>query len=167
MESRRIENHKTKEQQSQFYQEQEDECYLSLSQNLHGKKTSSIMTMLEQMVETRSWKAARGLVQDGRCRVCHERDEAIEHLVAGCKVLENSEHLSRPNRALMIMAVAWAKEYELVSGNMVWYKERWERGTVLENKGGKLLWDFEFHLRKTTTTRRPDLTLEDKAKKKI
>ena len=33
--------------------------------------------MLEQMVETRLWKAARGLVQDGRCKVCHERDETI------------------------------------------------------------------------------------------
>ena len=29
------------------------------------------------------------------------------------------------------------------------------------------MWDFEFHLRKTRTARRPDLTFEDKAKKKI
>ena len=28
MKSRRIENYKTKEQQNQFYQEQEDECHL-------------------------------------------------------------------------------------------------------------------------------------------
>ena len=63
--------------------EQEDECHLWLSQNLHRRKTSSIMTMLEQILETRSWKAARGFVQDGRCRVCHERDEPIEPLVAG------------------------------------------------------------------------------------
>ena len=31
--------------------------------------------------ETRSWKAARGLVQDGHCRVCQGRDETIEHLL--------------------------------------------------------------------------------------
>ena len=67
----------------------------------------------------------------------------------------------------MIMAVARAKEYELVGGDMVWYKERWERGTVKGNERGKLVWDFEFRLRKTTTARRPDLTHEDKAKKKI
>ena len=63
------------------------------------------------------------------------------------------------------MAVAWVKEYKLVGGDMVWYKERWERDMVLENKG-KLEWDFEFHLCKTTMARRHDLTLEDKAKKK-
>ena len=37
----------------------------------------------------------------------------------------------------------------------------------MENDKGKLVWDFEFHLRKTTTARRPDLILEDKEKKKI
>ena len=166
-ESKRIENYKTKEQQSQFYQEQEDECHLWLKQNLSGRKTASIMTMLEQMVETRSWKAVRGLVQDKRCRVCHERDETIEHLVAGCKVLAKSEYLSRHNRALMIMAVAWCKEYSLVDQDVTWYKEKWERGTVMENDKAKLVWDFEFQLRKTTTARRPDLILEDKEKKKI
>ena len=73
----------------------------------------SIITILEQMVETRLWKAARGLVQDGYGRVCHKRDETIEHLVAGYKGLANSKYLSRHNRALMVMAVAWVKEYKL------------------------------------------------------
>ena len=53
----------------------------------------------------------------------------------------------------MIMVVTWAKEYELVGGDIVWYKQQRERGTVLENEKGKRVWDFEFHLRKTTTTR--------------
>ena len=166
-ESRRIEIYKTKEQQSQVYREQEEECHSWLGQNLHGRKTSSIMTMLEPMVETRSWKVSRGLAQDKQCRVCHERDETVEHIVAGCKVLANSEYLTRHNRALMIMAVNWAKEYELIGNDVIWYKERWERGVVLENERGKLVWDFEFKLRKTTTARRPDLILEDKEKKKI
>ena len=30
-----------------------------------------------------------------------------------------------------------------------------------------LVWDFEFSLRKTATSRRPDLVLENKMKKKI
>ena len=37
----------------------------------------------------------------------------------------------------------------------------------MENERGKLVWDLKFHLCKTTTARRTDLTLEDKAKKKI
>ena len=62
------------------------------------------------MVEARSWKAARRLVQDGRCGVCHERDETMEHVVAGGKILANSEYLSRHKIVVMTMAVAWTKE---------------------------------------------------------
>ena len=56
------------------------------------------------------------------------------------------------------MAVAWAKEYELVGGDMVWYKERWDQGTVLQNGRGKLVWDFEFHLHQFQLQRQGDLT---------
>ena len=45
--------------------------------------------------------------------------EIVEHLVAGCRVLVNSEYLTRNNRALMILAVAWAKEYELLGEDTV------------------------------------------------
>ena len=128
---------------------------------------SAIMDMLEKTVETRSWKVARGLMEDGRCRVCFEQNGTVEHLVAGCKVSANGEFLSRHNRALMILVIAWAKEHDLVGQDVVLYKERWERGTVLQNRKAKLIWDFEFHLRKTTTARGPKLILEDKEEKRI
>ena len=35
----------------------------------------------------------------------------------------------------------------------------------LENDHANLVWDFELNLRKTATSRRPDLGLEDKEKK--
>ena len=85
-------------------------------------RTSSIMPIMEQMVETRSWKAARGLIEDGRCRVCRGQDETVEQLVAGCTVLSNSEYLARHNRALMILAVTLAKERKLIGADTVWYK---------------------------------------------
>ena len=39
--------------------------------------------------------------------------------VPGCKVLANSEYVLKHNRALMIMRVAWVKEYGLVGGELV------------------------------------------------
>ena len=67
----------------------------------------------------------------------------------------------------MIIAVNWAKEYKLIGNEVIWYKERWEGGAVLENERGKLVWDFKFNLRKTAMARRSYLILEDKEKKKI
>ena len=51
--ARRVESYQAKEQQSKVYSEQEKECHLWLTQNLNPRKTAAIMTMLEQMVETR------------------------------------------------------------------------------------------------------------------
>ena len=67
----------------------------------------------------------------------------------------------------MILAVAWAKQQELVGQEAIWYEQRRVRGTVLENNKTKLVWDFEFHVQKATTARRPDLILELKTDKKI
>ena len=47
----RIETYHSKDQQSMFFREQEVECHLWLTKNLHTHKRSSIMSMLEQMME--------------------------------------------------------------------------------------------------------------------
>ena len=86
-------------------------------------------------------------MENGRCRLCGEFNETVEHLVAGCKTIANSEYLARHNGALMVMAIAWAKEYGLVGKETKWYMENWLRGQVLENSRAKLVWDFEFNLR--------------------
>ena len=67
----------------------------------------------------------------------------------------------------MILAVTWAKEHELIGDGTIWYKEQWERGTVLENDKANFVWDFQFNLRKTETARRLDLILELKNEKQI
>ena len=66
-----------------------------------------------------------------------------------------------------MLAVAWAKERGLIRQGVVLYEQRWDRRTVFENERAKLVWDFEFHLRKTTISRRPDLILKMKEDRKI
>ena len=50
---------------------------------------------------------------------------------------------------------------KLLAMTVVWYKTAWKKGTVIEKPGKKLVWEFEYNMRKTTTARRPELTLED------
>ena len=106
------------------------------------RKTSAIMSMLEQMIETRAWKAARGLTEWCKCRLCGEQKETVQHILAGCKTIASSEYVIRHKRALMVMAVYWAKEYNLLDNNVTWYQEKWSTGHVLENSQAKLVWDF-------------------------
>ena len=67
--------------QSKIFRKQDESCNLWLTQNLTPRKTASVMTMLEQMVETKSWKAATGLAKCSECRLCGQQRETIEHLL--------------------------------------------------------------------------------------
>ena len=140
--------------------QQKEECNLWLNSKCKSQKDGFSNGDVRTDGRNESVESSKRLVEDRRCRVCQEQVETVEHLVAGCKVLANTEYLTRHNRAMMIMAVAGAKEHELIRTDMIWYEKRWKRGTVIENDKAKLFWDFEFNLRKTTTSRRPDLILE-------
>ena len=71
------------------------------------------------MVETISWKEARGLTDD---RNCSQHSKTVEQLVAGCTKLAKSEYLTRPIQALMILAVAWVKQQKLVGQEAIWHE---------------------------------------------
>ena len=47
----------------------------------------------------------------------------------------------------MVFAVEWAKNEALLEEKAVWYKITWQKGTVLEKQGKKLIWD---HFRQKT-----------------
>ena len=82
-------------------------------------------------------------------------------------MLASSEYLARHNKALVVLALAWTKEQNLLDQNVKWYQEKWNRRHVLENSQAKLIWDFDFNLRKTTTSKRPDVMLEEKQTKTV
>ena len=63
--------------------------------------------------------------------------------------------------------MAWCKQQGILNDDVLWYKVNWGKGHVVEGNESKMLWDFEYKLRVTERARRPDLTLEDDANKKI
>ena len=61
----------------------------------------------------------------------------------------------------------WGYKKDCWGKNTKWYKERWNKGTVIGNDECKLCRDFEYDVRKTKTARQPDVTIEYKNKNKI
>ena len=56
--------------------------YERLKSNTDPRKTVSIFTLQEQMVESKAWKKIRGLIEDDKCRLCGEYRETIQHLLS-------------------------------------------------------------------------------------
>ena len=82
-EEKRFEWYRKKEMQSEIYKKQDKKCNIWLEQHLTLRKTSAIMSMLEQMVEVRAWKEVRGLTENSQCRLCKEHLEAVQDLIGG------------------------------------------------------------------------------------
>ena len=65
-----------------YAKKQDKKCNIWLEQNLTPRKTSAIMSMLEQMVETRAWKEVRGLSGNSQYVFCREPQETVQHLLS-------------------------------------------------------------------------------------
>ena len=83
--------------ESKIFLKQDESCNFWQKQNLTPKKNASVMTMLEEMVKTKAWKASRGAAKCSKCRLCDQQKETVEHILAGCKVLANGKYLTRHN----------------------------------------------------------------------
>ena len=130
--------------------------------NTDPRKTASIFTLQEQMIETKAWKKLRGLVDEDKCRLCGAFRETVQHLLAGCKKLAGSEYVRRHDNALKVLAVHWAIDNKLLREGTKWYTEIWEKGKVIEKMGKSYIGfgtsdEDELH----------GLTLEDRIEKKI
>ena len=159
---------KAKKLQGKSFSSLDIDSHIWLNCNIDPSKVGAIIELQERMIETRYWKKVRGLeVVTDRCRLCDKFRETVDHLLSGCEKLAGTDYMKRHNNALMVLAVEWAKITKLVPDDTKWYMTSWGMGKVLENKDYKLLWDFEFKTRKTTTSRRPDLILEDNREKSI
>jgi len=157
-----------KSMQSEFYKELDEGGHEWLKCNINPKKVGAIINMQEQMVETRAWKKNRGIdIQTDKCRLCGKCSEGVLHLASGCQLLAGTDYLNRHNNVLKVLMTAWAIENKLLEEDQCWYKQKWEKGMVMENDAVKMAWDFEYHMRKETTARRPDVTIEYKEQKLI
>ena len=161
LEEKRKQVYLAKKLQSFVWSNQSQSAHKWLKRDMLPEKVSAVMEMMEQMIETKMRIRGTGRqIEDVRCRVCNSQNETVQHWLTGCTPLAAGEYTERHNAALMVLAVEWAKQEELLDTGKKWYDVSWERGTVLESKNRRLRWDYEFVTRKATKHRRPDLVLE-------
>ena len=62
-----------------------------LEQNLTPRKTSTIMSMIEQTLETRAWKEARRLTENCQSRLCERNNERHCNILFGWKQIVSKQ----------------------------------------------------------------------------
>jgi len=137
-----------------------------LHYSLHSESESTIFAIQDQVLCTRVYQAKimQIPVQSIICRVCHEQEETIQHLLSGCSVLASTSYIERHNMVGRVLhwhlckffqlpfASCWTKHYPL---------------PVTENSNAKILWDFGLVTDNPISSNRPDIVLFYKQEQRI
>jgi len=129
---------------------------------LHGETEGFMMAIQDRVIPTRNHQKyiQKINIPTDKCRMCYMESETIEHILNGCKVLTNTEYLSRHNQVAKIIHQELAIRFGLVQEPLPYY--RYEPQSVMENNKAKIYWDKEIRTDKTVAHNRPDILLVDK-----
>ena len=103
------------------------------------------------------------MLQNSKCRLCSDGDETINHIISECSKLAQKEYKTRHD--WLGKVIHWEMCLEFKSEHM----NKWHihnPALVLENDTYKLPWDFDVQTDHLISTRRPDLIIITKKKKK-
>ena len=117
------------------------------------------MAAQDQSLATRAYR--NKIMKDGtnpKCRMCHEFDETVDHILSGCTTLAKTEYIQRHNRAAQYIHWKICKHYQIPTADR-WYQHKPE--TVTETNGVTVLWDMPINTDKEIKANRPDIIIKD------
>lgn len=167
----RIQDWKAKRLHGQFHRQtadvvDEEESVRWITAGYMKKGTESLlMAAQEQSLRTRYIKYAIDKANiDPKCRWCGSTNETVQHLIAGCSVLVNSEYKARHNKVASIIHWRLCQKFE-IDVHKNWYRH--EPHAVIENDKVKILWDVNIYTDRVIQARRPDIVVVDKAARRV
>ena len=131
--------------------------------NFKREKESLLITAQNNAVRTNHIKARIDKTQqNSKCRLCGDRDEAINHIISECSKLALKEYKTRYDWVGKVIHWKMCKKFKFDHTNK-WYMHK--PAPVLENDTHKLLWDFDIHTDHLISARRPALIIINKKKR--
>ena len=94
-----------------------------------------------------------------KCRLCGDRDEAINHILSECCKLAQKKYKTRHDWMGKVIRREMCKKLKFDHTNK-WYMHN--AAAVLENGTHRLLWDFDIHMDHLISARRPDIIIINK-----
>ena len=94
--------------------------------------------------------------QNSKCRLCDDRDEAINHIISEYSKLAEKESKARHNWVVKVILWEMCKKFKF-DHTKKWYVHN--PAPVLENDTHKLLWDFNIQMDHLIPAKRLDLII--------
>ena len=121
---------------------------------LKAETKGFIMAAQDQSLFTRNYQA--NMIKNGtdtRCRLCEDKLETIDHLVAGCLILAPKEYKNRHDKMGQYLHWRIFQHYNVPHAEH-WYEHH--TGPVTEGNDATILWDFTIHTDRSVKANRSD-----------
>ena len=130
--------------------------------NLKRETESLLIAAQDNVIKTDHIKPRIDkMQQNSKCRLCSDRDEAINHMISECSKLTQKEYEARHDWLVKMIYWEMGKKLKFDHANKCYMHKP---APVLENDKLKLLWDFDIQTDHRISARRPDLIIIKKKK---
>jgi hypothetical protein len=121
----------------------EDDMFLWLSKgDLKAETESQIVAAQDQALQTK-YHAIKILQteKDSKCRLCHQFEETVDHIMSACSILAKEQYIKRHDRVCAQLHFNICKELGVKLDSKLWYEH--VSKSVETSQGGKvtILWN--------------------------
>jgi hypothetical protein len=97
---------------------------------------------------------------DSKCRLCHQFDETMDHIISACQILAKEQYIKRHDRVGAQLHLNICKETGAQLDTKHWYEHVPKSET---SRGGKLtiLWNQQIQTDRTIPNNKPDIVIRD------
>ena len=141
-----------------------DKTWTRLRKGNFKRETESVLIAAQNnAIRTNHIKARIDKTQQNtKCRLCGDRDEAINYIINECSKLAQKEYKARHDWVGEVIHCEMCKKFEYDHTNKLYMHNP---APVLENNTHKLRWDFDIHVDHIISARRPDQIMINKKKR--
>jgi hypothetical protein len=133
--------------------------------DLKAETESEIVAAQDQALQTKKYATKiLNTETDSKCRLCHQFDETIDHVISACPILAKEQYIKRHDRVSAQLHFNIWKELGVQLDKKQWYEH--VPKSVKTSRGGKvtMLWNQQVQTDRTIPNNKPDIVICDNEK---
>jgi hypothetical protein len=133
--------------------------------DLKAETESEIVAAQDQVLQTKYIATKILNTETGsKCRLCHQFDETIDHIISACPILTKEQYIKRHDRVSAQLHFNICKETGVQLDKKHWYEHAPK--SVETSRGGKvtILWNQQVQTDRTIPNNKPDIVIRDNEK---
>lgn len=137
-----------------------------LRQGYLFKETEGFLAAIhDQVIPTKSYRKRiqRENIQNIRCRMCNDKEESLDHIIAGCTTLAPKQYLDRHNRVAKIFHQHLLKLYMKIPITQPYYD--YQPNPITEDDHCRIYWNRKIVTDRPIPNNIPDIVITLKEKR--